>query len=171
MEFRLFATGDGTKAQRITLRSPTPQAAGNGLVSRPQAYYFSGEATEHQLHQYRYAAITGDEIREELNRRWKGCELPWRVSVIRVPAIPRTSAKSTTKIVPDGRKRCRKGKKTRIAIRKRVAKVQVLKVEKVREAEEKDQAEKEKRNARNREKKIKRRQKLRVAKAVQKDEA
>ena len=169
-EFRLFANlgPSASESQRVVLRSPTPDAGNPGFVvtRRPDTYYFMGEATEEQVQQYQQASVSGYDILASLATRWKGCEVPWRVTVIKRPS-PAKSSKMETSETRNSEKRARKGKKTRIAIRKRIVKANAIQAEKAVSQEQKEANEREKRNRRNREKKIKRRQKQRDTKASQ----
>ena len=170
VDFCLFSGG---RAQKVRFQSPerVPRDSGFLFPSRPHEYYFSAEATDQRLQQYRAAAVTGDDIRRGLDHHWKGCELPWRVTIIKLPAqaIPKQEPPTSTPGSQVGR-RCRKGKKTRIAIRKRLAADKLKILERERRQAEKESMEKDKRIARNREKKAKRRQKQRDAKAALTDD-
>lgn len=164
VDFRLFASTKEHPSTRIVLRSPTPQRGDSGFVitQRPHSRYFTGEITQTQSEQYRQAAISGEEVIAGLKTKYTGLALPWRVTVINssAPSVATVPPPVPTPSHP-GSKRIRKGKKTRLAIRKRVEKAQGQRGRDTSTRLEKEQAEKDKRNRKNRERKIKRRQKKR----------
>ena len=198
-EFSLFSkratagTSEGASASapKIQLRSPSPINPIPGFIvpRRPHDYYFTGQVTSERSVQFRQAAVSGEQIIQGLRTRWvslhkvrlfgrkgvdfrqKGCELPWRVTVISStsPINGERGTCTVRDVDPVGRRR--KGKKRRITIRKRSAIGEQRKKTSEQTRGAKEEAEKEKRNKKNRERKVKRRQKEREKKAVQALEA
>lgn len=171
-ELRLFATGPSTNApttHKIRLSSP---GAGTGdgafIVKKPRSYYFADEPTSKDELRLKAAAIDGKTILELSHQPWPGCALSWKVRSISAAGLkkevlvghpPRlVTLEETT------RKRTRKGKKTRIAIRKKLQATKNKDEEQARLAKEKEEAEREKRTRRNREKKVKKKAKAQAKK-------
>jgi hypothetical protein len=168
---RLFAntSTDAPTTQKIRLSSP---GAGSGeprlIVKKPRSYYFADEPTTGDVQKLEAAAIDAKTIFELSNQPWPGCALPWKVRKI--------SATGLTKEVLVGhppmlavveeivQKRTRKGKKTRIALRKKMQATKDKREEQAKLAKEKEEAEREKRTRRNREKKIKKKAKSQAKK-------
>ncbi|KAF3936503.1 hypothetical protein ABW19_dt0210612 [Dactylella cylindrospora] len=154
VEFRLFApTNDSDKVQKYILPpSPPPELAIPGALTddlpqivyftdkdvetahsihRPQYYYLTPplEEDEGRFAQIRVAAVSGEQILEASKERWKGCELPWRVTKLTIAHKAHLKRKDGQKPSRDGleavpsegesRKRHRPNKKRRIILRKR----------------------------------------------------
>ncbi|KAG8532822.1 uncharacterized protein KY384_002700 [Bacidia gigantensis] len=176
-EFRLFSkdtkygAADASRhdsPRKIALRSPTPVRGDGGFVvaRRPKSYYFIQQASEDQESQYRDATISGEGILAGLAIKWKGSELPWRVSHVTSSIRPALRSTNGGDPAGDRTKRTRKGKKSRIAARTRIAEISKRKMAEQRQKIEEEEAEKLKRMNKNREKKLKRRQKKRDTKAA-----
>ena len=99
--------------------------------------------------------MSGQDIISESQRSWKGNELPWRVTTLRITTDIPLADFAHTASRGMGLKRRRDGKKRRIAIRKRAALDKAKKIEASKSLQEKEAAEREKRTRRNREKKVK----------------
>ncbi|KAL9629629.1 MAG: hypothetical protein Q9164_006798, partial [Protoblastenia rupestris] len=176
-DFRLFLKSARPRAptdpdeaiQRITLRSPTPGNDEPGFIisRRPDKYYFIGSVSSEQADQYRQAAVSYEDLITWSRTRWRGCELPWRVTVFKSSISSKVLKVQHTNVTSNAKKRTRSGKKRRIVIRKHKAKEMALKSVAQRSQAEKEEAEKDKRNKKNRERKMKRRQKEREKKAQQ----
>lgn len=80
-DFRLFtrssasgpaSAGASNVLQRIALRSPSPASGEIGFAngSRPDRYYFAGDADGELAKQYAQAAVSGQGIKEGLKMRW-----------------------------------------------------------------------------------------------------
>ncbi|GME32170.1 uncharacterized protein LTHEOB_12812 [Neofusicoccum parvum] len=176
LEFRLFAAPAPDAApnsrpavQKIRLHSPSADDNGNGpggfvVAARPAAHYFAhaledgenGKAAE-----YVDAAVSGAEVvARAAGARWAGCGVPWRVRV----------GEGCGRVEGDGIRggregRRRKGKKARMALRRKVRARVERKEEAERVAREREEAERAKRTARNREKKVKKKERERAKKA------
>ena len=168
VDFRLFASTKEHPSTRIVLRSPTPQRGETGFViaQRPHGRYFTGKTTQAKSEQYRQAAISGEEVIAGLKTKYTGLALPWKVTVINSSDPSLSTIPPPVKTSRAGNKRTRKGKKTRLAIRKRYEKAQTQNMRDTSAKLEKEQVEKDKRNRKNRERKIKRRQKKRDEKVT-----
>ncbi|KAK3672855.1 hypothetical protein LTR78_007208 [Recurvomyces mirabilis] len=186
LDFRLFssskpadATAAATVANKIRLRSPTPQNAEPGFMipERPRRCYFQ-DASPGSVETYQAAALSSAEVLALSHKPCPGNEYPWKV--LHLPSS--SQAKSTSAqnmlfarlIVLGGegsRKRKRLGKKARIRVRVKHATAKEQSEKAKADAASKGSAEKEKRARRNREKKLKKRAKGRAAKAAGGDAA
>ncbi|MCJ1234262.1 hypothetical protein MMC14_002221 [Varicellaria rhodocarpa] len=164
-EFRLF-TNSVDVPTRINIRSPTPTAGGPGFIQprRADSYYFRNQPNSQELAQFQGAAVSGDDVIAELQRRWPGRELPWRVTTIKVKAQGKQLVVQPEVHSRQSQKK-RVGKKRRTAIRKKRGLLERQKAQvSVRQAE-KEAAEREKRTRRNREKKVKKKEKDKAKKS------
>jgi len=161
LEFRLFAPSVAKNTvPRIRVRSPDPIDRPPGLVvpCRPDTHYFAIEPNAEAKARLASAAISGSEVKLQADTPWPGCFLPWRVVSITASGTVLARLNKHAASEPcEGisQKRSRKGKKARIATRKKAA------AEKERLHEEVMR----KREKRNREKKIKQRERNRRKKA------
>lgn len=81
-EFRLFArpsasglaTDERNELPRVALRSPTPLNSEPGLINpqRAEDYYFTGKTSAEQAEQFARAAVSGEQVLENLGMRWVG---------------------------------------------------------------------------------------------------
>ena len=171
LEFRLFAPSTAKKSvSRIRVKSPDPTDKPPGLVipHRPHSYYFADEPNAEAKARLASAAISGSEVRSRAGTSWPGCSLSWRVVNITtsgkvLASLNKHMAAESSEHVPQ--KRRRKGKKARIAIRKKVAAEKERLQKEAMRKEDKEIQEKIKRAKRNREKKIKQRERNRRKKA------
>tara|TARA_R110002003_G_scaffold141_8_gene12934 strand:- start:3368 stop:4084 length:717 start_codon:yes stop_codon:yes gene_type:complete len=166
-ELRLFATSasDAPKTHTIRLSSPGAGDGAPGFVTKkPRSFYFADEPTSEEGSRLEAAAIDGRTVLDLSTQPWPGCALPWKVQKISAAGLtkevlvghpPRLVA-----IEDVAQKRKRKGKKTRIAIRKKMQATKDKREEQERLAE----ADREKRTRRNREKKLKKKAKAQVKK-------
>lgn len=185
LDFRLFATEPAAKdqraseAQKIRLRSPTPQTGEPGFLQpdRPSSYYFVNSADSRRKEEFQQAALSGAQVSSLSKRPWPGSAYPWKVL-----HLPRSSVKRSvlamsghansdlfTKlgemVSDESTKRKRPGKKARIKVRVKLA-AQAARSEKARAGiEAKGRAEREKRAKKNRDKKLKKRAKDKAKKS------
>ncbi|KAF6230880.1 hypothetical protein HO173_010996 [Letharia columbiana] len=175
-DFRLFtrphasgtaSVGASNGPQRIAIRSPSPAGGESGFTSvgRPDKYYFAGDTGAELAQQYARAAVSGQDIVEGLKMRWRGMELPWRVTVIKTTESGNVVGLEH-QLQAQTNRRKRSGKKRRVVIRKRVEARAAKEVVARQYRAEKEAAEREKRTQKNREKKIKKRQKDRLKKVT-----
>ena len=171
LEFRLFApssTQGNGNVSRIRIRSPEPAKV--VLISqRPDSYYFASEPNSSQKTKLASSAISGEEVLLHSRTLWPGCHRPWRVITFKSSGkiLRRLDEHAAAALDEDDvrRKRRRKGKKARIAIRRKLE-VSRERVEKAaKDKVEKEVQEKIKRAKRNREKKIKQKERNKRKKA------
>ncbi|KAL1630890.1 hypothetical protein SLS54_000764 [Diplodia seriata] len=214
LEFRLFATpaAPSTKPttttptpqqkstaaapiQKIRLRSPSldpDQPGGFVNPSRPHSYYFAPALDDDASSvQKRGSAVSGADVLARAARIWRGCAVPWRVTVVdpsgrKLARVCKGHGEPAGTAVDgvgggggggsddDGARqpgRRRKSKKARVALRKKHAKGLERKEAAARAAREKEEAERAKRMEKNRKQKLKRREKERARKAGGRGEA
>ncbi|KAL0262706.1 hypothetical protein SLS55_001677 [Diplodia seriata] len=213
LEFRLFATPAAPSAkptttptpqqkstaasapvQKIRLRSPSldpDQPGGFVNPSRPHSYYFAPALDDDASSvQKRVSAVSGADVLARAARIWRGCAVPWRVTVVdpsgrklarvcKGHGEPVADADGVGGVGgsdgdDDGARqpgRRRKSKKARVALRKKHAKGLERKEAAARAAREKEEAERAKRMEKNRKQKLKRREKERARKAGGRGEA
>ena len=170
---RLFAApvNAPVKTQKIRLSSP---GAGTGepglLIKKPRSYHFADEPTSEEEAAFQAAAIDGNIVLQLSKEPWPGCALPWKVRKISPAGMQREvllgHPSSVVTVEEKMHKRTRKGKKTRIAIRKKLQASKEKHSEEARLAQEKEEAEREKRARRNREKKVKKKAREKAKKAA-----
>ncbi|KAL6708314.1 hypothetical protein ACN47E_003238 [Coniothyrium glycines] len=175
-ELRLFAApadqpANAATVQKIRLSSPGAAAGEPGfLTKKPRAYYFADEPTSAEEAAFQSAAIDGRTVLELSRQPWPGCALPWKVRTITAAGMKREVlvGHPSTLVTLDesARKRTRKGKKARIAIRKKLHVTKEKQSQKARLAQAKEEAEREKRTRRNREKKVKKKAREKAKKAA-----
>lgn len=160
-ELVLFAGLSQTvESHKIRLSSPD---AGNGepglLVKKPRSYYFADDITSEKEEEYETVAVTGKEVIEMSQIPWSGCALPWKVHKITPAGMKKAvligHLPTLVALEEHAKRRTRKGKKSRIALRKKMQAAENKQTEQARLAKEKEEAEREKRTRRNREKKVK----------------
>jgi hypothetical protein len=144
--------------------------AGFVIPKRNPNYYLSSKAQGEAKRRFEYAAVSGEEILGARKRRAWGLEVPWRVTVIKVPGkIKRDKdaiqAPKATEIDILDSKKGKPGKKQRIILRKRARRIAEEEEKRQRELELKNETEREKRTRRNREQKLKKRAKEKAEKA------
>ncbi|KAL8743586.1 MAG: hypothetical protein Q9190_004080 [Brigantiaea leucoxantha] len=172
-DFRLFLGEVGEDAKRVALGSPPPLNSEPGFVRprRGDDYYFTGTRTAEAMEGFRSVVAGWEEVVKGARVSWKGWELPWRVTTIKLPSSKKNKLLKGD-VVPCGedvdglgkKRRRRKGKKGRIAIRMRLQRAREKATEDEKRQAERNEAEREKRNRRNREKKVKKREKKREEK-------
>ncbi|EHL03836.1 hypothetical protein M7I_0026 [Glarea lozoyensis 74030] len=179
-EFRLFSTPTNTTsepihAQKIILDDDDSGKGNGGFVipRRNSDYYFTTSAQGEAKWGFEHAAVNGEDVLKAQKQRAWGLEVPWRVTVIKVPGRLKQKktlgTRSAVTELNDGEvKRRKPGKKHRIIIRKRTKQMAEAEEKKRAEAALKDETEREKRTRRNREKKLKKRQKEKDEKAARK---
>ncbi|KAK6500680.1 hypothetical protein TWF506_003445 [Arthrobotrys conoides] len=101
---------------------------------RPTTYYLTPPLEEDELRatRFRDAAVSGEQVLEESQKPWPGCELSWRVMKLSlasgnddVSELKSGMASASTTVlqaipsIREGRKRHRPNKKRRIIVRKR----------------------------------------------------
>jgi hypothetical protein len=171
-ELRLFATEPSTTGpttHKIRLSSP---GAGSGepgfLVKKPRSYYIADEPTSEGMVRSQSAAIDAKTILQLANQPWPGCALPWKVRHISAAGLGKEvlvgHPPRLVTVEERTHKRTRKGKKTRIALRKKYQATKSKEEDQARLAKEKEEADREKRTRRNREKKVKKKVKAQAKK-------
>lgn len=161
---------------KVVLSSPSPSLTSNGAFPqrRGREHYFTSCSPKWSQIKSLFAAsaVSGTWILTQSRKRFKGCELPWRVIHL-VPPKPSKSRlnsdleavakKSLPTYGTNGgeerglKKGTKPNKKRRIAIRTKARQREEMELERARARKENDREEREKRTRRNREKKIKRR--------------
>ncbi|KAH7115013.1 hypothetical protein B0J11DRAFT_121233 [Dendryphion nanum] len=174
-ELILFAgpTGAATTPQtfRIRLSSPTIENGEPGfLVKKPRSYYFADEPDSNRIAQLLTVAVDGKAVLDMSRIPWAGCTFPWKVNTIARAGMTKSvllgHPPALVTVEEKAHKRARKGKKSRIALRKKMQAQKNKQSEMARIAQEKEEADKEKRTRRNREKKVKRKEREKAKKAV-----
>jgi hypothetical protein len=163
-ELRLFAAPADAAPQSYKIRLSSPGADGGDpgfLVKKPRSYYFADEPTSEEEGAFQAAAIEGRSVLELSQQPWPGCALPWKVRTISAAGLRKEVLVGHPPILVTveeeaAHKRTRKGKKTRIAIRKKLQASQAKVGEQARLAQEREEALREKKTRLNRERKIKR---------------
>jgi hypothetical protein len=171
-ELRLFAApaNAAPATLKVRLSSPGPDRGdGSGfLVKKPKSYYFADEPTSDEELALRAAAIDGSTVLELSRQPWPACAVPWKVTKITKDGIKKAVLVGHPPMLATfeekEHKRTRKGKKARIALRKKKAANKDKLEERARLAAEKEEAEREKRTRRNREKKVKKKAKAQAKK-------
>ncbi|KAK0951270.1 hypothetical protein LTR91_025100 [Friedmanniomyces endolithicus] len=176
LDFRLFAAvnaaGGVSAANKIRLRSPTPQTTAAGFVvpERDWRYYFADTLeTGEDKEDYARAALSGAQVLALSRKSWPGSAYEWKV--VHVP--PTRGSLSTGPVLAKDRERFkmeaatrrkRPGKKSRIKIRTKLAvsrvdaeKQQAEAANSQAKAVARETADREKRVRTNRAKKLKRR--------------
>jgi hypothetical protein len=156
-------------ASKIRLSSP---GAGSGepgfLVKKPRSYYIADEPTSEGMVRLQSAAIDAKTILQLANQPWPGCALPWKVRHISAAGLSKEvlvgHPPRLVTVKERTHKRTRKGKKTRIALRKKYQATKSKEEDQARLAKEKEEADREKRTRRNREKKVKKKVKAQAKK-------
>ncbi|TID19891.1 Efflux pump [Venturia nashicola] len=168
LEFRLFArpsTSTEKTTTRIRIESPSRDNRPAGLVhpERPREHYFRDGLSPEAERRLKITAVSGEDVLAQSHTKWPGCSLPWRVTTIlaRGRPIQHHSVQSDTV-----KRKTRKGKKTRIAIRKKAVEARERKATAEVGAAEKELAERMKRAKRNRDKKLKKRERDKAKKTA-----
>lgn len=160
-ELVLFAGPSQTgESHKIRLSSPDAGTGEPGLlVKRPRSYYFADEVTSEKEEEYKAVAVTGREVIGMSQIPWPGCAMPWKVRKLTpagmIKAVLIGHPPTLVELEEQAKKKTRKGKKSRIALRKKMQAAENRQTEQARLAKEKEEAEREKRTRRNREKKVK----------------
>ncbi|KAK1055680.1 hypothetical protein LTR74_015516 [Friedmanniomyces endolithicus] len=168
LDFRLFTAlnaADGVSlANKIRLRSPTPQTTAAGFVvpGRVRRYYFADTFATGDKENYARVALSGAQVLALSCAPWPGSAYEWKV--VHVPStkgrLPSGSVavKDRIDVTTDLlAKRKRPGKKSRIKIRTKLAISRVEAEKSQANAVAREAAEREKRVRTNRAKKLKRR--------------
>jgi hypothetical protein len=172
-ELRLFAAPANAAPQShmIRLSSPGADSGEPGLIlKKPRSYYFADEPTSDEEEAFRAAAIDGRSVLELSQQPWPGCALPWKVRRISPSGMSKDvlvgHPPMLVTVEDKAHKRTRKGKKSRIAIRKKLQEAKQKQSEAARLAQEKEEAKREKNTRRNREKKLKKKAKEQAKRAA-----
>lgn len=172
VEFRLFATTSTNNRKAITkirVQSPSLEDKPAGLVNpeRSREFYFHDSLSPEAEGRLKLVAVCGEDVLARSRTKWPGCALPWRVTTILSTGKPVHNISSqTVKQTDVARRKRRKGKKTRIAVRKKAAEESERKGKENEGAAEKELAERAKRAKRNREKKLKKREREKAKRAA-----
>jgi hypothetical protein len=150
------------ESHKIRLSSPEANADPGLLVKKPRSYYIADEVTSEKEAEYTAAAVTGADVLNMAKIPWPASVLPWKVRTItpaglkKIVLIGHPPDVVPVEVEETPKKRTRKGKKSRIALRKKMQATNDKQAEQARLAQEKAEADREKRTRRNREKKVKR---------------
>lgn len=172
-ELVLFAapTSAAPQTRKIRLESP---GAGSGepgfLVKRPRSYYFADELNSEKEAEFAASAISPQTLFAMSREPWPGCRVPWKVASISAKGLQKCvqvghSPSQMMMVEEKAKPRTRKGKKARIALRKKIRERAERKEREEKEKREKEEAEREKRTRRNREKKVKKKMRDKAKKA------
>lgn len=178
VELVLFAgAANETQSHKIRLSSPDAGTGEPGfLVKKPRSYYFADELSTQKEEEYKAAAITVNDLLAMSKIPWTGCAVPWKVRTIKPAGLQKVvllrhpPALIEMEEPNQAPKKTRKGKKSRIAIRKKVQARKDQQAEQLRLAQVKEETEREKRTRRNREKKVKRKAREKAKKEGAADE-
>ncbi|KAF2633428.1 hypothetical protein BU25DRAFT_486533 [Macroventuria anomochaeta] len=172
-ELRLFAAPANAAPATLKVRLSSPgldKGDGSGfLVKKPKSYYFADEPTMDEELALQAAAIDGSTVLELSRQPWPACAMLWKVHTITKDGMKRAVLVGHPRLLATveekDHKRTRKGKKARIALRKKKQANKDKQEERAKLAAEKEEAEREKRTRRNREKKVKKKAKAQAKKA------
>jgi hypothetical protein len=172
-ELRLFAAPANAAPATLKVRLTSPgadQGDGSGfLLKKPRSYYFADEPTSDEELALHVSAIDGSAVLELSRQPWPGCAMPWKVRTLTPAGMKKAvlvgHPPMLATVQDKDPKRTRKGKKARIALRKKKHANKEKQDERARLAAEKEEAEREKRTRRNREKKVKKKAKAQAKKA------
>ncbi|KAG5960295.1 hypothetical protein E4U57_005662 [Claviceps arundinis] len=175
-EFRLFTSRLPTK---VTLEDDSAPPQEGGLAHpRPQSFYLANHIPPALRNEYRFAAVSGEDVLLQSHRPSWGMAYPWKVTRIAVTRKAKgKSGNTSTRVDADadadtdtdtdtdtdmeGQKRQRKrpGKKKRIAERKTLQALKEKKQMETKRALDKEEQLKEKKKRLNRIKKLRKRAK------------
>lgn len=137
-------------------------------VKRPPSYYFAKRLDEKKEAELQAVAMDGETVKELAKLPWPGCALPWKVTKISPAGLQKTvlvgHPTEVIAVTEEASKRRRKGKKTRIALRKKLQAAKAKQEEREQLAKTKEESEQAKRTRRNREKKLKKKAKEKAKK-------
>ena len=165
VELRLFATPLNAAPTVHTIRLSSPGARGEAgfLIKKPRTYYFAEDPSAADAANLRAAAVDAKTVLELSSTPWLGCALPWKVLRISAAGMQKSvlipHPQVTVTAADTVPKRTRLGKKSRIALRKKLAALRFKGEDDARVAKKKEEAAREKKIRLNREKKLKRRAK------------
>jgi hypothetical protein len=167
LEFRLFAKSaraSEAATARIRIRSPTRDGDQAGLLrSRPRSFYFKENSSPKAQLRLRGTVVTGEEVLARSKQPCPGLRVPWRVAVI--PQSSHTVKPEQEDLVRTDKKG-QKGKKARIATRKKYMQAQEqARMTKIA-AEDKELAERIKKAKKNKAKKLRQRGREKQKKAA-----
>ncbi|KAK4237824.1 hypothetical protein C8A03DRAFT_34196 [Achaetomium macrosporum] len=163
-EFRLFSSAP---PQKVVLAPDAGEAKYDGpaVSQRPILHYIRGELSPHEREQFRYAAVTGQDVLAWARQRAWGLEVPWRVTKITVtvngkgPGVDEQKRSADSASAGEKKKKKRPGKKRRIVLRKREKAEKAKKEALERQKMSKEEHLREKKKRLNHQKKLRRRQK------------
>lgn len=170
-ELVLFAapTSFAPQTHKIRINSPGPETGEGGfIVKRPHNYYFADDHDSGKEAEYHAAAVNAEAVLAMSKAPWPGCSLPWKVRTILPAGIRKSVLVGYPKVLltmeEKGRRRKRRGKKSRIAIRKKLRAKEERRAGEERARKEVEDAEREKRTRKNREKKVKKKEREKAKK-------
>ncbi|KAJ4331550.1 hypothetical protein N0V95_009861 [Ascochyta clinopodiicola] len=171
-ELRLFAAPANAAPSTLKVRLTSPgldKGDGSGfLLKKPKSYYFADEPTSDEELALQASAIDGRTVLELSRQPWPACALPWKVRTLTPAGMKKAvlvgHPPMLATVEEKDHKRTRKGKKARIALRKKKQANKDKQEERAKLAAEKEEAEREKRTRRNREKKVKKKAKAQAKK-------
>ncbi|KAF9701321.1 hypothetical protein EKO04_000262 [Ascochyta lentis] len=166
-ELRLFAAPANAAPATLKVRLTSPgldRGDGSGfLLKKPKSYYFADEPTSDEELALQASAIDGRTVLELSRQPWPACAVPWKVRTLTPAGMKKAvlvgHPPMLATVEEKDPKRTRKGKKARIALRKKKQANKDKQDERAKLAAEKEEAEREKRTRRNREKKVKKKAK------------
>ncbi|KIV99948.1 uncharacterized protein PV09_08465 [Verruconis gallopava] len=181
LEFRLFASTTESQMPVIRIRLHSPackEESANLARGRPKSYYFKGQPSVKEQAQLNSVALSGEQVIEMSKMPCPGLNLPCRVIKLQTLSTSHATdalSKDTDGIktwqgeistVFDKKRRKRPGKKSRVAVRKKLQK-EAERVRLARIAEiDKELAERMKKSKKNRDKKLRQRAKEKERKAA-----
>ncbi|KAG6147813.1 hypothetical protein E4U25_004543 [Claviceps purpurea] len=174
-EFRLFSSRLPAK---VTLEDDSAPPQEGGLAhSRPQSFYLANHIPPALQNEYRFAAVSGEDVLLQSHRPSWGMAYPWKVTRIVVTRKAKGKSGSTsTRVDADAdadmegqrRQKKRPGKKKRIAERKEMQALKEKNQMETKRALDKEEQLKEKKKRLNRIKKLRKRAKNKEMKTGEK---
>ncbi|KAG6203643.1 hypothetical protein E4U35_004115 [Claviceps purpurea] len=174
-EFRLFSSRLPAK---VTLEDDSAPPQEGGLAhSRPQSFYLANHIPPALQNEYRFAAVSGEDVLLQSHRPSWGMAYPWKVTRIVVTRKAKDkSGNTSTRVDADAdadmegerRQKKRPGKKKRIAERKEMQALKEKNQMETKRALDKEEQLKEKKKRLNRIKKLRKRAKNKEMKTGEK---
>ena len=139
------------------------------LLPRAQSYYLAPPTSSKAYSRFVDAALSASDIYRLSKIPWPGSACPWRVMSASHSPPSKALHSQVADVGSDQgiRRRTRKGKKTRLKIRRKHERVRTAQAAKERAERDKAEHEREKRAKMNRSKQLKKREKARLAKAAE----
>ncbi|KAF2734869.1 hypothetical protein EJ04DRAFT_534600 [Polyplosphaeria fusca] len=172
-ELVLFASTTDAQPTKIRLPSLDAEGANAGFsVKKPHSYYFADALGGQKKAELEASAIDATTIIELSKEPWPGCRLPWKSRTISASGMKKAvlvgHPQALAVVEEKFHKRTRKGRKTRIALRKKLQASKERQEQATKAAMLKEDTEREKRARKNRERKFKKRERDRAKKLAEK---